>query len=105
MSLALRVTAYVLEVVQERGDRRGVEHAEVDLVRRDTGGGREVLDEQPPGVAVGRDRVRGQALAGVGVVGEVGLQGWREECHDRSCGWSSLAAARAISSGVADRYQ
>ena len=53
------VAAHVLEVVQERGDRHGVEQAQVDLVRWDTGGGGEVFDQQPPGVAVGRGHVGG----------------------------------------------
>ena len=95
-----------LQVVQEPGHEVRVDQREVDLVRRDAPGRGDVLDQQPPRVAVGGDRVRAQITLGVGIVGEVGLQGRGQESHGLLCfSGSHRSAARAMSSGVADRYQ
>ena len=64
-------------------------------------------EQQPQGVAVGRDGARaGLALLGE-PVGEERLQGRRDQGHDRAADHavSWRAAARASSSGAADRYQ
>ena len=64
-------------------------------------------EQQPQGVAVGRDGARaGLALLGE-PVGEEGLQGRRDQGHDRAADHavSWRAAASASSSGAAERYQ
>ena len=61
--------------------------------------------EQPPGVAVGGDRLRaGVPLPGE-PVGEERLQDGGERGHGRSSHAPSRCPAAAISSGDADRYQ
>ena len=67
----------------------------------------QVLQEHPPGVAVGGDGVDRQVALGVGEGREVGLQAGRQGVHDGSPSaiGSSLPAARAMSSPVAVRYQ
>jgi len=75
------------------------------------GGNRErrgqVLQEHPPGVAVGGDGVDRQVALGVGEGREVGLQTNSQGVHSISLSemGSSLPAARAMSSPVAVRYQ
>lgn len=103
------VAADGLDFVEKPADQVGVQHGEVDRVRFDVQGCGGVLEQQPPGVAVGGDGVRAEVTRGGGVVCEVALQRRGEGCHDRlrcaSSGVSRRAAARAISSGVAVRYQ
>ncbi len=96
-----------LQVRQERRDRGGVQVVPVELRGQLPGPGVDEREQQPKGVAVGRDG------AGAGLtlldepVGEERLQGRRDQRHDRalSQALSCRAAASASSSGAADRYQ
>jgi hypothetical protein len=83
------VVAIALEVVEERRDARGVEMLDVKRGRPLAGGLLGEGEQQPEGVAVGRDRVR----AGVSLidqpVGEERLQSRSQRAHR-----SSLLAMR-----------
>ena len=112
------VAALFLQVVQEPADQVGVELADVDGVRRGAGGGHDVTQEQPPGVAVGGDGVGAGADLSDQSGGEERLQGGCEPGHRdpaRRAGpagrdgagwwWVSRSAAAASSSLVPVRYQ
>ena len=75
------VAAAVFEVVEERGDQRGVEVGDVELAGVLAGALRSEGQEQPPGIPVAGDGMRaGTALADE-PVGEEGLQRRRERAH------------------------
>jgi hypothetical protein len=77
------VGAFGFQVVQERGDQRGVEVREVETARggsRCAGG---ELQQQPPGVAVGGDRVGTGAALPDQLVGEESLQDRGQRGHRR----------------------
>ena len=100
------VVPVAFEVVQERGDQGHVEVCDVEGARRLAGVLGGVGQQQPEGDLVGPDRVRARGTLADQPVGEVCLQRRRERAHrcapNRE---SSRSAARAISSGAADRYQ
>src|ERR1035441_8256776 len=97
------VAALMLEVIEERRDERRAEICEVEPGGRYAGLLAGELQQEPERVPVGGDGVRaGSSLA----LGEERLQGGRQRGHDRvPADRSSRSAARAISSGAADRYQ
>jgi hypothetical protein len=96
----------LLQVVQERSDHGGVEVGQVQLAWLLAHLVLHEAQQKPPGVPVGGDGVRaGVALAGQ-PFGEKRLEGWCERAH--ACiprRWSRRPAARAGSSGTADKYQ
>ena len=97
-----------LQVSEERADGNGVQVGQVELGGLLAGLVVDVAEEQPQGVAVGRDRVRGGGPLGHQPVGEERLQDGRERGHRVAPFWaeaSSRAAARARSPGAASRYQ
>ena len=101
------VAPLALEVVQERGDHRGVQVVPVQHGGQLAGLPVHEPEQQPQRVAVGRDGARaGLALRGE-PVGEEGLQRRRDQRHDRAADHavSWRAAASASSSGAAERYQ
>ena len=100
------VAAVLFEVVEERSDQRRVEVGEVQLAWLLAGLLLGVGQQQPEGVAVGGDRAWAGVLLGHQPVGEPGLEGRREQRHDRPpSALSSRLATSAISSGDAWRYQ
>ena len=101
------VAALVLQVVEERGDRVRVQVVPVQLRRADSCASLDEAEQEAERVAVGGDGARaGLALAGE-PVGEERLQGRRDQGHGRAAFPipSRRAAARASSSGAAERYQ
>ena len=100
------VVAISFEVVQEGAYERCVEVGEVELTGLFAGPCCCEPDEQAEGVPVGSDGIgAGPTLAGE-AFGEKRLQCRRQGGHGRAPGLASRrAAARAISSGVADKYQ
>ena len=101
------VVALGFEVIEEGADHLGVEVVPVDAAWRLAGAVVDEHDEQPQRVPVGGDRAgAGPALFGE-PVGEEALQGGRDQAHRLTAAAeaSSLPAARASSSGAADRYQ
>ena len=101
------VASLVFQMVQERADQGGIQVGHAESARRSTRLLVREGEQEPEGIAVGRDRVR----AGVGLpgqpVGEEPLQDRREIGHKsaRPSVVSSRPAARARSSGTAWRYQ
>src|SRR3954453_16642898 len=100
------VAAFLLEVVQEAADERGVEVGQVELTGLFAGAVLRVAQHQPPGVTVGGDGIG----AGMGLVdqplGEERFQGRGEVAHEPApMPRSRRSAARASSSGTAERYQ
>src|SRR5690606_9101354 len=96
--------------VEEAGDVRRGDGIEVESVDADPEFHAQVLQQHPPGIAVGADRVARQVPLAVGEGGEVGLQAGRQRVHEGSPGpvpalSSRRPAARAMSSPVALRYQ
>ncbi len=94
------------EVLQERADEGCVKVGHVEFVGLAAGALGGEAQQQPPGVAVGRDGVR----AGVALVhqplGEERFETGGEFAHGRrSSACSSRSAARNNNSGTADRYQ
>lgn len=106
LRVAMGVAAFVLEVVEERGDAPVVDVGEVERVGRDLCAFGEEGEQQCPGVAVGPDRGRAQCPLGEHVGGEVLLQDWGETVgHHPSWSLSRRPAAIAATSGAAWRYQ
>ena len=103
------VPPLLFEVVQELPDERGVQVGEAEGAGRLAGLALGEGEQEPAGVAVGSDRVRAGLLLPGQPVGEEALQDGGQVGHDAcrpSCpAGSSLAAARARSSGTAERYQ
>ena len=100
------VAAFLLEVVQEAADERGVQVAQVQPARLLAGAVVRVAQQQPPGVTVGGDGVD----AGVALVdqplGEERFQGRGEVAHEPApMPRSRRSAAKASSSGTAEMYQ
>ena len=103
------VAPLLFKVMQELADERGVQVGEAELAGRLAGLGLGEGEQEPAGVAVGGDGVRAGLLLPGEPVGEEPLQDGGEVGHDASRSsrpaGSSLAAARARSSGTAWRYQ
>ena len=94
------------EMVQEGGDQWGVEIGDVKGAGRRPGPLGSEAKKQSERDLVGGDGVRAGSPLADQPVGEVGLQGRSQRAHlvvpNRE---SSRSAAKAISSGAADRYQ
>jgi len=107
--VALPFPPLLFEVLQELPDERGVEVGEAEVAGCLAGLALGEGEQEPAGVAVGGDRVRAGLLLPGQPVGEEALQDGGQVGHDASrpsCpAGSSLAAARARSSGTAERYQ
>ncbi len=103
------VPPLLFEVLQELPDERGVQVGEAEGAGRLAGLALGEGEQEPAGVTVGGDRVRAGLLLPGQPVGEEALQDEGQVGHDASrpsCpAGSSLAAARARSSGTAERYQ
>src|SRR5882724_5851605 len=100
------IAPFLLQVVQEAGDEGRVEVGQVQLAGLLAGAVLRVAQQEPPAVAVGGHGVgAGVALAGE-PAGEERLQGGGESAHEAAPSpvWRR-SAARASSSGTADRYQ
>jgi len=97
----------VLEVVQERRDRGGVQVVPVEPGGRFPGLLVHEGEQQAHGVAVGRNGLRAGLTLLDEPVGEERLHRRRDQRHDRAAchAVSCRAAASASSSGAADRYQ
>ena len=101
------IAPLVLEVVQECRDRGGVQVVPVELGGHLSGALVHEGEQQAQGVAVRRDGLRAGPTLLDEPVGEECLQRWRDQRHDRAADHavSCRTAARASSSGAADRYQ
>ena len=100
------VVAVALEVLEEGADHLRVEAAEVQTRGRRAGAPVNEREQQPEGVAVGRDRVRAGVPLREQTLSEEGLERGREQGHGSSprlC--SRRSAASASSSGAASKYQ
>jgi hypothetical protein len=106
VSGAYAVFSFGLQVLEETADEGGVEIGQVETVGGFAGSDVGVAQQEPPGVAVGGDGVgAGPSLADE-AFGVVGLEGGGERAHGRpSFACWRRPAARASSSGEADRYQ
>ena len=95
------------EVVQELRDRDGVQVVPVELGGHLPGPLVHEGEQQPQGVAVGRDGLRAGLALLEEPVGEERLQRGRDQRHDRAASQAVCCrvAASASSSGAADRYQ
>ena len=96
-----------LEVGEERGDRGGVQIVPVEMGWCPSGLFVHKPEEQSQGVAVGRGGAWARLPLLGKPIGEEGLQCRRDQSHDRAADHavSWRAAARASSSGAADKYQ
>src|SRR5664279_1972961 len=100
------VGALSLEVVEEPGDRGGVEVDEIELGGLPAGSVLGVAQQQAEGVAVGSDRARAGSALVDEISSEVLLDGCRQGRHDlRPVSWSTRRLAKSSSSGEADWYQ
>jgi hypothetical protein len=101
-----RALSFVFEVVEERGDQRGVEVGDVERRGLLAGLGGGEAEQDSEGAAVAGDGVWGGAPLGDEPVGEERLEHWGQGGHDRSRSCCSRrAAASCMSSGTADKYQ
>ena len=99
--------ALLFEVVEELTDKFGVKVGDVETAGLGAGAGLHEPQQQTPGVPIGRHRVgTGMSLADE-PIGEPRFQGRSERTHELFLPWWSwrLWAARASSSGTADKYQ
>ncbi len=101
------VAALVLDVVEERGDHRGVQVGDVKPAGQGPGGGGGEAEQQPQRVPVSGDGVRAGPPLGGQPLGEERLDGGGDRGHRGSPGLLSprRRAASASSSGAACRYQ
>ena len=79
-----RCCPFVLQVVQEVADERGVEVGQVELAGLFAGAVLRVAQQQPPSVAVGGDGVRAGVALTDQPFGEERLQGRGEDAHGRT---------------------
>src|SRR6202171_1504881 len=100
------VAPLVLQMGEERSDRRGVEVGGVEARRGDLLTVGDESEEQPERVAVGGDGCRADLPLGEEAVGEKLLQGGSEGAHGSAPRNSSRRfPTMAKSSGAASRYQ
>jgi len=95
-----------LEMVEERADDSGVEVGEVEVAPGFPSAARSVTEQQTERVTIGADSVRAGLLLVYEPPGEKAFQGGGDRRSSRArAGASRRLAARAGSSGTAERYQ